>query len=44
MKRLGSRGGSRGGAVARRTERATAHSFRARQWLLFALLLAAAAA
>src|ERR1700729_527228 len=37
------RGGSRGSAAARGGTRMTAHSFRARQWVLFALLLAAAA-
>ncbi|MGC2459655.1 MAG: penicillin-binding transpeptidase domain-containing protein [Steroidobacteraceae bacterium] len=42
MMRLGSRGGSRGTGAARGSERVSSHSFRARQWLLFALLLAAA--
>jgi cell division protein FtsI (penicillin-binding protein 3) len=43
MKGLRSRGGSRGTGAARGAERASAYSFRARQWLLFGLLLAAAA-
>ena len=42
MMRLRSRGGSRGTGAARGGERVAPHSFRARQWLLFALLLAAA--
>src|ERR1700684_4271463 len=42
MMRLGSRGGSRASGGARGRERVSPHSFRARQWLLFALLLAAA--
>ena len=44
MRGLRSRGGSRVGAAARSAARVTAHSFRARQWVLFALLLTAAAA
>jgi len=40
--RLRSRGGSRGPRAARGGEQPRAPSFRARQWLLFALLLAAA--
>ncbi|HXL98252.1 MAG TPA: penicillin-binding transpeptidase domain-containing protein [Steroidobacteraceae bacterium] len=43
MKGLRSRDGSRRTGAARGAERASAHSFRARQWLLFGLLLAAAA-
>jgi cell division protein FtsI (penicillin-binding protein 3) len=42
MMRLRSRGGSRGPRAARGGEQPRAPSFRARQWLLFALLLAAA--